>query len=433
MKLSKSLLILSAAMLLGLSACNNETSQSKFVPVDPSSETSESTSTSEGDTSSEDISSQDTSSQTSSSETSSSEESSEQNPDELSGKLEFFNGAETTPFTSVKEMSGAKTARVTLENLPAGKSISDYSLVLPRQSALATIVNDNDDQGDFTFSVVPMAAGIFKGAIKVMDGASEVLQIPYELNIEPDLTLTDYVALTKNKIIELNKKNAGDNGRYYLAEDIDMGGTTLAQSGTTFTGSIYGAGHTISNFSVVDESGIFLSFQGVIFDINLEGTLNASTASWAGLIAKETSWRAVTSNVRAIVTDASGNPSDWTWCRNGGLFGMTRGLIQDCVVDVTNCASDRTFPFAAYSNYVNANNYDFDKDNAFVDGCYTNAKGNVSLPFGPSPSDGWNSAPNPDSNFVADIVWASATAATYKLDTSIWTITAGQIPSLTVK
>ncbi len=447
MKFNKGLMILTAAFALGLVACNNSTSESEFVPTSPSQsgETSQSESSSEGtsseessseEQSSEEQSSEEQSSEEQSSEEQSSEESSSQEEQAFSGKVEFFNGAETTPLTSIKEMSGAKNAKVTLENLPEGKTLADYKLVLPRQSALVTLVDDSDAQGDYTFQIVPMAAGVFKGVVKVMDGENVALEIPYNLPIEADLTLDGYVALDKAKIIELNGKTGGDNGRYYLASDIDMEGTALSASQLTFTGSIYGAGHTIRNFSVTNESGIFFSFQGVAYDINLEGEVKAGGAAWAGLLAKETSWRSVVSNVRAIVADNEAAPTDevgWTWARNGGLVGMTRGLIQDCLVDVTNCKTDRTMPFSAYSDYVVADNYEMDKDNAFIDNCYTNAKESITMPFDPDPNQPWFTAPNPDSKAVSGIVWTSAAVSTYKLDASIWNVVAGQIPTLIVK
>lgn len=439
MKLNKGLLVLAAAFALGLSACgNNKDSESEFKPASSSEGTSESEDETSGQSSSEDSSSEDQSSDSSSEDSSSSESSSEDEPPagSFAGKVEFFNGAETTPLTSVKEMSGAKNAVVTLSNLPEGKTLSNYTLELPRQSALVTLIDDGDANGDYTFQIVPMAAGVFKGAIKVKEGNNVVLSVPYCLNIEADLTLGDYTELTKAKIIELNAKTGGDNGRYYLASDIDMEGTDLPVSAATFTGSIYGAGHTIRNFSVTNESGIFLSFQGVAFDLNLEGEIKAGGAAWAGLLAKETAWRSVVSNVRAVVTDNTAAPADgtaWTWNRNGGLFGMTRGLIQDTVVDVTNCATDRTLPFAAYSYYEAAANYAMDKSNAFVDNSYTNAKGTICKPFGPDPAQGWNSDPNPDTNFVGDLAWANVTAQQFKLDTTIWNLTNGQMPTLIVK
>ena len=433
MKLNKGLLILAAAFALGLSACDNSaSSESEFKPASSgvdSSEVDTSTEQSSEDGSSSDQQSSDESSE----EDSSSSSSEEVQPGDFSGKVEFFDG--DTPLTSVKEMAGAKNARVTLENLPQGKTLSDYTLELPRRTAMVNIVDDGDANGDYTFQIVPMAAGVFKGAIKVKEGSNVVLSLPYSLEIEPDLT-QGYTALTKAKIIELNGKGSGDDGRYYLTEDIDMEGTVLPTSATTFTGSIYGAGHTIRNFTVSHESGIVLSFQGVAYDLGLEGSMVGGDTHWCGLLAKETNWRAVASNIRVVVTETSAAPTDdvgWTWKRDGGLFGMTRGLIQDCVVDTSNCTTDRAMPFAAYSNFVEANNYQDDKDNAFVDNCYTDAKGTICLPFGPDPNQGWNTAPNPDCNYVSDLVWASVNASSFKLDTSIWTLTNGQMPTLIAK
>lgn len=133
---------------------------------------------------------------------------------------------------------------------------------------------------------------------------------------------------------------------FELASDIDASSTASWNSGagfasigdftTGFTGSLDGAGHTISGLLVnrsVGLAGLFGRIDGTVSDLTLSGSVTGSIAGLLGSYNFGT-----VSNVSVSGTASAGN-SHYV----GGLIGMNAGTITDSHAAVTVTAGDNAY------------------------------------------------------------------------------------------
>ncbi|MGX5666596.1 GLUG motif-containing protein [Rhizobium daejeonense] len=133
---------------------------------------------------------------------------------------------------------------------------------------------------------------------------------------------------------------------FVLAADIDASGTSGWNSGagfasigdvaTGFTGSLDGAGHTISGLLVnrsVGLAGLFGRIDGTVSDLTLSGSVTGSIAGLLGSYNFGT-----VSNVSVSGTASAGN-SHYV----GGLIGMNAGTITNSHAAVTVTAGDNAY------------------------------------------------------------------------------------------
>jgi len=154
--------------------------------------------------------------------------------------------------------------------------------------------------------------------------------------------------------VEELKGLAGKSGAYQLAADLDLGGTTW--SPIAFEGYLDGAGHTISNFKLSDNTdnlGFFSTLKGEVTNVNFEnvtltamsnksyvgivaglnegvidtvtvsGTVSAKYASRVGGIAGKNAVGGVIANSKNLATVEAG---EWA----GGIVGETHGTLRAC-------------------------------------------------------------------------------------------------------
>lgn len=353
-----------------------------------------------------------------------------------------FETAET-PVNTLEEGSGAYSIKVSLENLPSGKTENDVTITWPLNNAMHTIVDAATalQSNKFIKGYVPVGAGRDRLEIKVnVAGDKEYTQV---FNFPITRKDADYTVITTPKqFIDLVEKDTGDSGKYLLGANLDLTGYVNegGKEGDAFTGTIDGNGYTIKGFTQKpktasnseQDGGFFLTFDGILRNIRLEGNID-SAIGFSGVLAKELLAHSVVQDVIVITKDITPTiPSDWTWQRNGTIAALAKGLIMDSVL-MENPDGDRNDRTITTAPYGLNNKQNPEEGRGFMYNVYTNGivdgSNDLSKPFDPDPGQAWCSTIEVE-EFHNAWDYTTKLASDYTLDSTVWTLADHQLPKL---
>lgn len=266
---------------------------------------------------------------------------------------------------------------------------------------------------------------------------------PYHLKTEYNfLVKQDYTGWTAistaEELIDLVTNVAGTNhlsDNYYLTNNIDLGGYVIKpenrkSSTCNLVSTFDGRGYEISNFIVEGtNSGLFSGIDpsGVVKNLAIKCEINEAGSNWGtgtispsndGLI-ENCYFEVNHSYDTGLKADASGYVP---FC--AAVTGTTTGITRDVVVNVLDTEGKATI-YADHAYPVGGQNGT--SQNLKVENFYTNHTA-----IGGQAWD-WGYAVLDQSGYTTGIDFATAKKDTYNLNTLVWTLNDGQIPTLIVQ
>ncbi len=283
---------------------------------------------------------------------------------------------------------------------------------------------------------------------------SEVIELkayvgPYLLTAEYNFLIKqDYTGWTEistaDELIDLVTNKAGTNNltsNYYLANDIDLEGYVISpskrKSSTCDLQSTFdGRGHKISNFVVEGESssgangGLFslIGAKGTVRNLALSCEIGENGSGWGtGTIAASNEGLIENCYFEVNHSYDTGLKAD----SNGyvpfcaAVTGMIKGTTRDVVVNVLDTVGKSTI-YADHAYPVGG--YDASTPQTFtVENFYTNHTA-----IGGQVWD-WGYAVLDQTGYTSGIDFSLAKKETYNLNTNIWALNDGEIPTLKVQ
>lgn len=264
------------------------------------------------------------------------------------------------------------------------------------------------------------------------------------VTILADTSGADWTALSTADDVKNSLLIAGTiSGKYYLANDIDLGGYEIPFTGSAFNGTLDGKGHSIKNYSVAgnpadkySNGGFFSSIEagGTISDIGfLDVTLGEKGSGWGtSVIACACSGKL--ENIQVSVTHNFDNSSlmdaaQWfPFCSAFiGIFKESTSY-RNIVVDIATAPEDgykTIFADVAYPAGGSAGLSAQTQQSFSVSGFYTNSTTLYGSVWE------WGSPVEDQSGYTTGINWSNTSAETYTaLDANVWTLAAGAKPTL---
>jgi hypothetical protein len=339
----------------------------------------------------------------------------------------------TTKITSVKEGSAARPLFLTLENIPSGKSIDDYTFTWPQSNANYEIGDYGPDIQSYKKFFTPVNPGSYDISVKVLLGEQEITTCNLMITVEADYSKYTEIKTPDDFVSKVMKSTSGAN-KFALGANIDLGGinTDGAKNNVSFNGVLDGRGYTVKNFNANPadngtNGGLFLNVMAnaAIRNTHFIGTMN-QTAGFGGLLCREMMGTVEDCIFEGESTVDTSGFFDWTWCRSGIVAGMLKGTIRNSVVCnlSTNAQVLDTTAYAGISS-----DGPVLIDNVYTAGDSTEASQHV-LPFNPDPSQAWCGVANVK-NLHDKMDFAASVAADYDLTGSYWKLEDGKMPVLT--
>lgn len=339
---------------------------------------------------------------------------------------------EETPLESIIEGTGAYKLRLNIENLPDGKTLADCTVALPKSNAYGTFSQIEQDVTNHMITYTAMNAGDHNFDIVVTCGETVVTK-NYTIKVARNDSIYTEIN-TVDEFMSMITQTGSITGKYILKANLDLGGAVISHAaGDVFNGVLNGDGHTVSNYVVKDEVGLLpVMAQGIVSNLHLDGTIDASGNGWAGLLSKEIGNMSIVSNCLFVGVNAGAANSNWS-NRNGIIAACVKGVVENVVsVNATDNAADGTVLYQTFSTFFAASKV----DNTSLKNIYTNMDkdpwgNNVSLPACTDAS--WQIA---DNDPIYDNVtrglgdFSTSTVADFALPTDVWTLVDGKMPVL---
>lgn len=353
----------------------------------------------------------------------------------LTAKIALYtmDGSETT--TSYVENSGAYKAEVILENIPSGKTRSDYTYTWPDNSSNYAFGDYAPDVQGYQKFLTPVNAGSYSFTVQVKDGDTVVATPEVSFEVTADYSKYTIINTVDDFVSKVLKSTSGAD-KFALGANLDLGGinTDGATNNITFNGTFDGRGYTVKNFvanasSAGTNGGLWFNVSAAasIRNTHFIGTVNQPNG-WGGLLCRE--MFGLVENCIFEATTASGPANnDWTWCRSGIVAGMLKGTIRNTVVmnNTTDSAiANQMLDTTAYAGAAADGAVLI--ENVYTANSSTEENQHV-LPFRPT-SETWCGEAN-TKNLHDSWNFSTAKASDYNLTNSYWVLEDGKNPALT--